>query len=91
MNPLSTRRRRWLLALSALAIGIAEPYFELAWKCRAGLEASEACVWGRAYFPLGKWLAPVLIAPVAFLGMLVIVACIDWVHAGARSAGDQSR
>jgi hypothetical protein len=28
-----------------LAVGLVEPYLELAWKCRAGFETSEACVW----------------------------------------------
>jgi hypothetical protein len=91
VNPLSTRRRRWLLAISALAIGIAEPHVEIAWKCRAGLEASEACVWGRAFLPLGKWLAPVFVAPIAFIGLLVCVACLDWVRARVRPAADRPR
>ena len=84
MNPSSTRRRWWLLLASALAIGIAEPYLEIAWKCRAGLEASEACVWGRAYFPLGRWLAPVIVAPVALVVLLVLSLCVDWVRARRR-------
>jgi len=84
MNPSSTRRRWWLLLASALAIGIAEPYLEIAWKCRAGLEATEACVWGRAYLPLGRWLAPVIVAPVALVVLLVLSLCVDWVRARRR-------
>jgi hypothetical protein len=84
MGPLPTRRRWWLLLVGALAIGIAEPYAEIAWKCRAGLETSEACVWGRSYLSLGKWLAPVFVTPVAFIALLVLVACFDWMRARRR-------
>ena len=51
----------------AALIGIAYPYAELAWKCRAASENSEACVWARAYFSLSRWVEPVIIAPIAFL------------------------
>jgi hypothetical protein len=82
----SSRRRRWpFLLATALAIGIAEPYVEIAWKCRAGLEASEACVWGRSYLSLGKWLAPVFITPLAFVALLILVVCFDWVRARLKS------
>ncbi len=64
---------------------MAEPYVEIAWKCRAGLETSEACVWGRSYLSLGKWLAPVIIAPVAFIALLIIGVSFDWVRARFRS------
>jgi hypothetical protein len=84
MSSLSRRRRWWLLLASALAIGIAEPYGEIAWKCRAGFEASEACVWGRSYFSLGRWLAPVLITPVAFIALLILALCFDWLRARSR-------
>jgi hypothetical protein len=74
-----SRPRRWqLLLICAVAIGIAEPYVEIAWKCRAGMEASEACVWGRSFLPLGKWLAPVIVTPIAFVALLFLAACIDW-------------
>ena len=66
---------RWRLlprAVIALAIGIAEPYVEVAWRCRAGFETSEACVWGRALLPLGKWVAPLLVAPVVFVALTVM-------------------
>jgi hypothetical protein len=56
-------------ALIALATGIAEPYVEIAWRCRTGLETSEACVWGRALLPLGRWVAPLLVAPVVFVAL----------------------
>ena len=53
--------------------GIAEPHLELAWKCRQGFRASEACVWGRAFLPMGRWVAPVFVTPIAF-GVLLILA-----------------
>lgn len=56
----------------AAAAGLSYPYLELAWKCRAAAATSEACVWGRAYFPLMRWLEPLLVAPVAFLAIVLI-------------------
>jgi hypothetical protein len=50
----------------ALAVGLAEPYLEVAWKCRAGYETSEACVWGRSLFPLGQIAGLLIVAPVTF-------------------------
>jgi hypothetical protein len=67
------RRSAWSWRLLvALLIGIAEPHVELAWKCRAGFETSEACVWGRAFLPLGRWLAPLFVAPLAFLALTAL-------------------
>jgi hypothetical protein len=69
-EPSRPRRSPWSWRLwVALLIGIAEPHVELAWKCRAGFEASEACVWGRAFLPLGRWLAPLFVAPIAFVAL----------------------
>lgn len=59
------------LALAAV-VGIAYPYLELAWRCREAAAASEACVWGRAYFPLTRWVEPLLVTPVAFLAIMFI-------------------
>ena len=56
----------WIRAILALAIGIAWPYLELRWKCRAGFEISEACVWGKSYMPLSRWVEPLIVAPVLF-------------------------
>ena len=61
-----------LRLLVALAIGLLEPSLELAWKCRAGREASEACVWGRAYLPVSRALGLLVIAPVAFAVLTVL-------------------
>ena len=78
------RLRAWWPLWIALIIGIAEPHVELAWKCRTGFEASEACVWGRAFLPLGRWLAPVFVTPVA----LVVIIALRW---GWRRARRPSR
>lgn len=61
-----------VLILVALAVGVAEPSLEVAWKCRAGFESSEACVWGRSYLPLGRAIGLVFIAPITF-GILMFV------------------
>ena len=64
-------RSRLIATLAtALVIGFAYPYLELAWKCR-GDAASEACVWGRAYFPLSRWVEPLIVAPIAFAVIVV--------------------
>jgi hypothetical protein len=60
------------LILVALAVGLAEPSLEVAWKCRAGFETSEACVWGKSYLPLGRAIGLVFIAPLTF-GVLMFV------------------
>lgn len=61
-----TTRSRLLRAGIALLVGLAEPPLEVAWKCRAGHEISEACVWGRSLMPLGRIIGLVLIAPLVF-------------------------
>ena len=62
-----------LRTLVALAIGLSAPFLEVAWKCRAGHETTEACVWGRAYLPVSRTIGLILIAPIAF-GVLTLVA-----------------
>ena len=59
-------------AAAALIIGLAEPSIEIAWKCRAGRETSEACVWGRSYLPLSRALGLLIIAPVVFGALLLV-------------------
>jgi hypothetical protein len=66
------RRSLLILAGIALAIGLAEPLAELAWKCRSGFETSEACVWGKSYLPLGRAVGLLLIAPITF-GVLLLL------------------
>lgn len=62
----STTRSRLLRGGVALLVGLAEPALEVAWKCRAGYEISEACVWGRSLMPLGRIIGLVLIAPLVY-------------------------
>jgi hypothetical protein len=33
---------------------------------QCGFAPSDACVWGRAYFPLARWLEPLIITPIVF-------------------------
>ncbi|MBI5909118.1 MAG: hypothetical protein HY848_04075 [Betaproteobacteria bacterium] len=48
---MSTRRFPFLTALCVgLIAGIGYPFVDVALACRAPI--SEACVWGKAYFPL---------------------------------------
>jgi hypothetical protein len=65
-------RAVFIMAAVALAIGLAEPPLEVAWKCRQGFETSEACVWGKSLLPLGRAVGLVLIAPMSF-GVLLLV------------------
>jgi hypothetical protein len=67
----------------ALAAGLAEPYLEIAWKCRAGLETTEACVWGRAYMPLSRVVGLVLIAPVVFVALTFLSVVWTRRHRGS--------
>ena len=60
-------------AIVAAVVGFGYPYLELAWKCRAGAERSEACVWGRAYMPASRWIEPLIVAPLVF-GALTLIA-----------------
>ena len=64
----SVRRRARFIASLAVAtiVGLVYPYLEVAWKCRRAAD-SEACVWARAYFPLSRWVEPLIVTPVAFL------------------------
>jgi hypothetical protein len=57
---MSARRSTLLLSLCiGLATAIAYPYVDLALACRA--PASEACVWGKAYFRLTMGVSIVVI------------------------------
>ena len=71
----------------ALMIGIAEPYLELAWKCRPGYETSEACVWARAYLPLSRWIGLLLIAPAAYVVLTLLAWLWRWWGQEPGSAG----
>jgi hypothetical protein len=80
----SRDRRRWVLVAAAVAIGIAEPYVELAWKCRAGFEHSEACVWGRSFLSLGRWIAPLFVIPLALAVLFLLAAAWDWARRATK-------
>jgi hypothetical protein len=71
------------MAVIAIAVGIVEPFAEVAWKCRSGFETSEACVWGRSYLQLGRIVGLVVIAPVAF-GVLYFVHRVWRTRAGRQ-------
>jgi hypothetical protein len=60
-----------VVLLIAALFGIGYPYLELAWKCRLSQVHSEACVWGRSYFPLSRWVEPLIIGPIAWAVMTV--------------------
>jgi hypothetical protein len=77
------------LAIIALAIGLAEPSIEVAWKCRRGFESSEACVWGKSLLPLGRAVGVLLVAPVVF-GVLLFIRAV-WLMATARSRPPSGR
>ena len=68
------RNRRLSSFLIALAVGliagIGYPFVDLILACR--IPASEACVWGKAYFPLTLALSVVLIGGTA-TGLLYLV------------------
>jgi hypothetical protein len=76
--------RAILLAQAAVAvtIGVLWPYAELRWKCRAGFEHSEACVWGRSFFSLSRYVEPVIIAPVALV--VLVLLTVAWRRIAGR-------
>ena len=67
-----TRKSVLGAAILAIAIGLFEPHMELAWNCRSGYEATEACVWGRAYFPLMRVVTPAILSPLLFGAWFVL-------------------
>ena len=69
-----------LLAVAAGAtVGFAYPYLELALACRT--PASEACIWGRAYFSLTLTVSLVVIGPIA---AGVVYALLAWLRRRPR-------
>ncbi len=59
-----SRSASFAIALSVgLLAGVAYPYIELALACRVPL--SEACVWGKAFFALSRWVSLVLVGGLA--------------------------
>lgn len=77
-----SRRTARLVAIAVagwLAVGIGYPYLDLALACR--LPQSEACVWGKAYFPLTMGLSLVLSGALA---AAVVYAVLAWWRRGNR-------
>jgi hypothetical protein len=76
---------RWASVALALcagaAVGVAYPYVEIALACRE--PASEACVWGKAYFPLTLTVSLVLLGPLA---AAVVYALLAWLRRRAAGA-----
>ena len=68
---LNRRRSSFLIALAGgLIAGLGYPFVDLILACR--IPASEACIWGKAYFPLTLALSVVLIGGTA-TGLLYVV------------------
>lgn len=65
------RRFPFLTALCiGLAVGVGYPFVDVALACRAPI--SEACVWGKAYFPLTLGISVVVLGG-AVTGLLYAV------------------
>jgi hypothetical protein len=80
---LNRRFSSFLIALAGgLTAGIGYPFVDLILACR--IPASEACVWGKAYFPLTLALSVVLIGGTA-TGLLYVV--LRWLR---RSPSDEA-
>lgn len=79
-----SRRASLLVSLFVgLAAGVGYPLVDLALSCR--IPASEACVWGKAYFPLTLGLSIVLLGGVS-AGL--VYAALAWRR--KRDAGDDA-
>ncbi len=72
--------RFWAALLVGVAVGVGYPYIDLALKCRD--PASEACVWGKAYFALTLGASVVLIGGVT---AALLYALMRW--RGRRGGG----
>ncbi|HEY6863313.1 MAG TPA: hypothetical protein VI319_05395 [Burkholderiales bacterium] len=77
---MSGRLLRAAIALCAgAAVGVAYPHIELALACRE--PASEACVWGKAYFSLTLTVSLVFLGPIA---AALVYAAFAWLRRQAR-------
>ena len=73
-----SRRALFLIALSVgLVVGIGYPFVDLVLACRRPI--SEACVWGKAYFPLTLGVSVVILGG-GVTGLLY--AALMWRRAG---------
>ena len=71
-RPLSGRARHLWLAVAALSVAAAFSVLKLWYHCR--LPASEACVWGKAYFVIGFPLETIIVGAVLFALLVVTKA-----------------
>lgn len=60
---MSRRGALFISLLIGAVVGIAYPYLDLALACRVA--DSEACVWGKAYFPLTLTISVVMLGGIA--------------------------
>lgn len=78
-----SRRTALLVSLTiGLAAGASYPFIDLALACR--VPASEACVWGKAYFPLTLGISLVLLGGLA---SALAYGAIGWLRR-RRGGGD---
>jgi hypothetical protein len=79
-----SRRAASLIALfSGLVVGLGYPYLDRAVACR--VPASEACVWGKAYFPLTLGVSLVVLGG---LSAGLVYAALRWRR--KRKGGDDA-
>lgn len=77
---MSSRRSALLTAvLVGLLAGIGYPFVDLAIACRAPV--SEACVWGKAYFPLTLGLSVVIVGGAV---AVLLYAGLSWHRRGRQ-------
>jgi hypothetical protein len=77
-------RSTFVLGLAALSVAVAQPFVEVIWNCRQGVESSEPCVWGKSLLPLTSTVGLVVVAPVIF-GVLLFIRAL-WRSARARTS-----
>lgn len=80
---LSRRAALFVSLFIGIVVGVGYPYVDIAVSCR--IPTSEACVWGKAYFPLTLGLSIVLLGG---LSAGLVYALLAWrrKHNGADDA-----
>jgi hypothetical protein len=68
----SKRSAVWWSLAAGLGLGLAYPAIDLFFACRA--PASEACVWGKAYFPLTLAVSVVVLGGIVTAVTYVLLA-----------------
>ena len=71
---MTVRTRAIVSAIIGLVVGVAYPFIDIAVRCH--VPASEACVWGTAYFLLTVAVSVPLIGAVV---AAAAYACLGWV------------